>query len=144
MSVVFDKLSFVKRLEGAGSFTRLQAEALSEAFHGAVVETITTKSDLDASKAELKSELSAFRSEVKADTAALRSEVTTDFATLRSEVEAGSANLRLEVKAEISTLWLEVKADSAQRRVAIAESKVWTVSVGATIVAGLAARTYFG
>jgi len=39
MSVVFDKLAFVRRLESEGAFSRGQAEALGEALHQAVNET---------------------------------------------------------------------------------------------------------
>ncbi len=61
MSVIFDKLAFVRRLEGEGQFSRPQAEALREAFHQAMSETVATKSDL----AEIRHEISALRSEMK-------------------------------------------------------------------------------
>ncbi len=46
MTVAFDKLAFVRRLESEGQFPRSQAEALSEALHQAVSETVATKADL--------------------------------------------------------------------------------------------------
>jgi len=101
----------VKRLEDAGTFTRLQAEALSEAFHQAVAESVATKQDVDACRTDLQHEIALFRSETKAGLAELRSEMKIGFAELRS----GNA-----------------------------ETRVWTVSVGATIIAVLAAIKYFG
>ena len=100
MGVIFDKLFFVKRLADAGTFTRPQAEAPSEAFQQAVAESVATKQDI-----------ALFRSETKAGLAELRSEMKIGFAELRS----GNA-----------------------------ETRVWSVSVGATILAMLAAIKYFG
>lgn len=61
MSVMYDKLLFMRRLEGEGLFSRPQAEALSEAFDQAVSESIATKSDL----AEVRHEIGLMRSELK-------------------------------------------------------------------------------
>ncbi len=57
VSVVFDKLAFVHTLETEGEFSRGQAEALSEAFHTAVSETVATKADLTSSIAEVRHEI---------------------------------------------------------------------------------------
>ena len=46
MSAVFDKLSFMRHLESEGTFNRLQAEKLPEAFHTAVQESVATKADI--------------------------------------------------------------------------------------------------
>jgi len=46
MTVIYDKLSFVRRLEQDGAFSRDQAEKLSEAIHGAMSEAVATKADL--------------------------------------------------------------------------------------------------
>jgi len=82
MGVIFDKLSFVKpwreaagvkRLEDAGTFTRLQAEALSEAFHQAVAESVATKQDVDTCRTKLQHEVALLRGEMKAGFAELRS-----------------------------------------------------------------------
>ncbi len=83
MTVVFDKLAFVRRLEGEGTFSRAQAEALSEAVHGAVSEIVATKSDL----AELRHEIAAFR----ARSAEIRQ--TNDRHTLRSELKLWTGSL---------------------------------------------------
>ncbi|MEO9190971.1 MAG: hypothetical protein ABI224_13380 [Acetobacteraceae bacterium] len=60
MSVVFDKLAFVHSLEAEGAFSRGQAEALSEALHTAVSETVATKTDL----AEVRHEIAGVRHEI--------------------------------------------------------------------------------
>ncbi len=118
MSVVFDKLSFVKRLEDAGNFSRPQAEALSDAFHQAVSETVATKQDVALTRVELQQSIDGVRSEVnlvRSEIGVVRSELQNEIAVVRSEIKAG-----------------------------LAETKVWTVSVGATIIAVLAAMKYFG
>ena len=46
MSVVFDKLSFMRHLGSEGTFACPQAEKLSEAFHQAIQETVSTKADI--------------------------------------------------------------------------------------------------
>lgn len=64
MSVIFDKLAFVRRLEGESTFSRPQAEALSEAFHEAMNETVATKAGLS----EIRHEIASLRSEMKIGT----------------------------------------------------------------------------
>ncbi len=60
MGVVFDELAFVHTLEAEGSFSRGQAEALSEALHTAVSETVATKADL----VDVRHEISDVRHEI--------------------------------------------------------------------------------
>ena len=52
MSVVVDKLAFVRRLESDDAFSR--GEALSEALHQAVNETVATKADLTEVRHEIR------------------------------------------------------------------------------------------
>ena len=173
MGVLFDKLHFMKRLEDAGGFTRPQAEALSEAFHQAVGESVATKEDVEAarqetvalraesthqaavSRTELASEASALRTAMENNVATLRIEAKHDIATLRTAMENNSAMLRAEVKTDIAALRTEVKNDidllrsetkagMSEVRGAISEAKVWAVSVGATVIAVLASIKYFG
>ncbi len=73
MAVVFDKLAFVRRLEGEGAFSRGQAEALSEALHQAVNETVATKADV----AEVRHELADARAELKHELRELRAQMGT-------------------------------------------------------------------
>lgn len=68
MTVIYDKLSFVRRLEQDGAFSRPQAEALSEAVHGAMSESVATKSDLAEVRHEMvrmESQMAQLRSELK-------------------------------------------------------------------------------
>jgi len=111
MGVIFEKLNFMKRLEDAGAFTRPQAEALSEAFHQAVSESVATKQDV---------------AEVRHETAELRTELKAGLSELHTELHSSLAEMRSEMKA------------------AQAETKVWNVSIAASMVAVLAAMKYFG
>lgn len=90
MTIVFDKLAAVRRLEQA-EFSRPQAEAMTDVFHDAVHGAVATKADLSETRAELKAELSETRAELKADIAAARSEV----ADLRSEMREQRSELKL-------------------------------------------------
>ncbi len=86
MAIVFDKLAFVRKLEGA-SIPRNQAEAMSEAFHDAVSETVATKAGI----ATLGVDIAAFRAEVKADVSSLRAECKSDLATSAPASNSGSS-----------------------------------------------------
>ncbi len=68
MTVVFDKLAFVRRLQTEATFSRDQAEALSEALHQAVSETVATKADL----AEIRHDIAATRLELGHEVRELR------------------------------------------------------------------------
>lgn len=46
MTVIYDKLAFMRRLESDGAFSRAQAEVLSDAIHEAMTEVVATKADL--------------------------------------------------------------------------------------------------
>ena len=87
MGVLFDKLGFMRKLEGDGDFTRPQAEKLTEAFYHAVVGSVATKQDVG----DVRSELKEVRSDLKQNVAALRS----DMALLRNEIETEIAQLRI-------------------------------------------------
>lgn len=96
MSVAFDKLAFIRRLEGV-SIPRNQAEALSEAFHDAVAEAIATKADVTASATELRSEINLFRLEVKSEFAAVRAEMKSESAAIRAEFAAIAPGIKVWV-----------------------------------------------
>lgn len=89
MSVVFDKLAFVHTLETEGEFSRGQAEALSEAFHTAVSETVATKADLTGSIAEVRHEIAEVRYEV----GQVRTELSAQIRELRSELKLWTGSL---------------------------------------------------
>ena len=122
MSVVFDKLSFVKRLEDAGTSSRPQPDTLSDAFHQAVSETVATKQDVTEVRKDLSNEIALLRTEFKYELNQLRTEVQQQSALTRAEVKTGLAELK--------------RGDS--------ETRVWAVSLAATVVAVLAAMKYFG
>jgi len=89
VSVVFDKLAFVHTLETEGEFSRGQAEALSEAFHTAVSETVATKADLTGSIAEVRHEIAEVRYEV----GQVRTELSAQIRELRSELKLWTGSL---------------------------------------------------
>lgn len=145
MAIVFDKLAFVRKLEGA-SIPRNQAEAMSEAFHDAVSETVATKADIAtleadiaAFRAEVKAEMSALRAELKGDVSALGAEVNADTSAFRAEVKADASAFRAEVKANVSSLRAEFKSDL---RDVGSSLKLWVISVGVgALVTTLGAMT---
>jgi methionine aminopeptidase len=94
MSVVFNKLAFVRRLESEGAFSRGQAEALSEALHQAVNETVATKADL----AEVRHELADARAELKHEIRELRTQVGHEIGELRTQMGHDLRELRGELK----------------------------------------------
>ena len=93
MSVVFDKLAFVHTLETEGEFSRGQAEALSEAFHTAVSETVATKADLTGSIAEVRHEIAQMRTELKGEISELRIGVRAEVHELRAELKLWTGSL---------------------------------------------------
>ena len=86
MGVVFDKLAFMRRLEVDGTFTRPQAEQLSEAFHQAVSESVATKQDIESLRGETATLGTELRGEMATLGAELRGEIATQGADLRREM----------------------------------------------------------
>lgn len=119
VTVVFDKLAFVRRLESEGQFPRSQAEALSEALHHAVSETVATKVDL----AEIRHEIAEMRVELTHHIAGNRTELGHEIAGIRAELGHEIAGIRTEVGHEIRELR--------------AELKLWTGSLAAGLFAAL-------
>ena len=91
---------------------------LALALLGTMLETVATKQDVDL---------------LRRDVDMFRSSLQTEIGQVRSTLQAEIGQVRSTLQAEIG-----------QVRIAVAEGKVWTVSVGATIVAVLAAMKYFG
>ncbi len=85
MSVAFDTLKFVEKLEGGG-FSHAQAKAAAEAFADATGEQLATKADIAAVRADLKE--IELRLEAKIDRVETR---------LEAKIEASSANLKVEI-----------------------------------------------
>jgi hypothetical protein len=140
MGVVFDKLTFMKRLEDAGTSPRPQAETLSEAPHQAVSESVATKVGVDG----VRQEVAAARADLQHDNATTRSDLRHEIATTRAELKHEIEAVRTELKHDIALLRGDTKAGFADLRANVAETKVWAVSVGASVIAVLAAIKYFG
>ena len=87
MTVVFDKLSFMRHLESEGTFARPQAEKLSEAFHQAVQETVATRADID----RLEARIDSMDAKVDAKLARLEGKIDTAL----GRFEAASANTKV-------------------------------------------------
>jgi ribosomal protein L29 len=122
MGVVFDKLAFMRRLEVDGTFTRPQAEQLSEAFHQAVSESVATKQDIENLRAATKQDIESLRAATKQDIESLRAATKQDIENLRGEMATQGAELR----GEMATLGAELRRE-------MAELKVWIVVTGASL-----------
>lgn len=112
MTIVFDKLAAVRRLEQA-EFSRPQAEAMTDVFHDAVHGAVATKADLDEMRAENRgfaasttAEFAAVRAEMKAEFAAVRTEMRTEFAAVRAEMKSEFGAIRSEMREQRSELKL--------------------------------------
>ena len=120
MTVVFDKLSFMRHLESEGTFARPQAEKLSEAFHQAIQETVATRAGIE-------------RLEARIDNMDAR--VDAKLAGVDAKLAGVDAKLA-GVDARITSL--ESKIDAG-----LANSKVWTVGAVA-LFSALSAIRFFG
>ncbi len=152
LTVVFDKLAFVRRLESEGQFPRSQAEALSEALHHAVSETVATKADLAeirheiaemradlthqiaGNRTELGQEIAGIRTELGHQIAGIRTELGHEIVGIRTELGHEIAGIRTEVGREIAGIRTEVGHEIRELR---AELKLWTGSLAAGLFAAL-------
>ena len=117
MSVVFDKLSFVRHLESDGTFARPQAEKLSEAFHQAIQEGVATQADI------------------------VRLEARIDGMDARVDAKLAGVDAKL---AGVDAKLAGVDAKFATMEASIANLKVWTVGVGVALFSALSAIRFFG
>ncbi len=121
MTVVFDKLSFMRHLESEGTFSRPQAEKLSEAFHQAVHETVATKADI----ARLESRID----------------------NLDARIDAKLAGVDAKLAAmDGKMVGFDAKFDRMEARLdaAIANNRVWTAGLGLVLLSALSAIRFFG
>ena len=95
MSVVFDKLSFMRHLESDGTFPRPQAEKLSEAFHQAVQETVATKADIqrlelriDTMETRFDAKLGAMDSRIDAKLGAMDAMIDAKLGAMDARIDA--------------------------------------------------------
>ncbi len=96
MSVAFDTLKFVEKLE-AGGFSATQARAAAGAFADDTGEQLASKADIAAARADMKSDFAG----VKSDIAAVKAE----FAVMAAKLDGFAT--KDELKAAIS----EAKSD---------------------------------
>jgi hypothetical protein len=94
LSIAFDKLALVKRLEQGALFSREQAETLAEGLHTAVHENLVSKVDLQETENRLTSQISGVRSDMMAMEGSLRS----DMGSLRSDMKTLEGSLRSDMK----------------------------------------------
>ena len=132
MTVVFDKLSFMRHLESEGTFARAQAEKLSEAFHHAVEESVATKADM----VRLEARIDSMDARIDAKLAGVDAKLASVDAKLAG-VDTRMISLESRVDGKIASL--ENKIDAS-----LANSKVWTVGVGVALFSALSAIRFFG
>ncbi len=130
MTAAFDKLAFVRRLESEGAFSRGQAEALSEALHQAVNETVATRADL----AEVRHELADTRAELKHEIRELRTHVGHEISEFRAQIGHEFKEFRAQIGHEISESRAQADHDLRELR---AELKLWSGSFAAGLFAAL-------
>ena len=154
MTVVFDKLSFMRHLESEGTFARPQAEKLSEAFHQAVQETVATHADIARMESAVQADIARMESAVQADIARMESAVQADIVRLEARVDSMDARVDAKlagVDAKLSAMDAKIAGvDAKMARLegkldaALANSKVWTVGVGVALFSALSAIRFFG
>lgn len=128
MTVVFDKLSFMRHLESDGTFSRPQAERLSEAFHQAVQETVATKADI----VRLESRIDTMDARIDAKLAGI-------------DAKLGGLDVQL-AGVDGKMVGFDAKFGRLEARLdaVIASNRVWTVGVGVALFSALAAIRFFG
>ncbi len=107
MSVVFDKLSFMRHLESDGTFPRPQAEKLSEALHQAIQETVATKADVERLEARVEAmdlRLDAKLSGVDAKMASLEARLGGRMDSLEARLDSRIDSLEARMDASIASL----------------------------------------
>jgi len=103
-TAVFDTLQAARHLEGAGIETR-QAEAIVTTMAKAFDDTVATKSDLAAVRADL----DALKAELKQDNAALKAELKQDNADLKTELATAVNRMLLAQLAIAGLLFAALK-----------------------------------
>ncbi len=132
MTIVFDKLAAVRRLEQA-EFSRPQAEAMTDVFHDAVHGAVATKADLE----EMRAENRGFAASTTAEFAAVRSEMKAEFAAVRAEMKSEFATVRAEMKTEFATVRAEIGTVRSEMREQRSELKLWTAGAAVAVVGAL-------
>ena len=119
-TAVFDTLKASRDLEAAGIEAK-QAEAIVTTVAGAFEDTVATKADIVAVRADIdkletstRAELAEVKAELKTEIAAVRADLKTEIAAVRADIDKLETSTRAElaeVKAELKTEIAGVKAD---------------------------------
>ena len=151
MAVIFDKLAYVRRLEQDGNFNRPQAEALSEALHDAVRESVATKQDVAEFRAEVSAEMAALRQEIAQQSKDLRQEIAQQSKDLRQEIAQQSKDLRQEVAQQSKDLRHEITQQGKDLRahtdLQISQLKIWIMGgllTSVVAVVGAVIAAFYG
>ena len=142
MSVVFDKLSFMRNLESDGIFPRPQAERLSDTIHQAFQEAVATKTDIerlelriDGMEAKLDARLSAFEAKIDGKLAVMDSK----FTAMDSKFTAVDTKFTaMDTKLTSMEARLEARVDAA-----LASLKVWFAGGLVALFSALSAIRFF-
>jgi hypothetical protein len=126
--LLFDKLAYIDRLKRAG-IDEGQARAHAEAMDEALRESLPTRTDLAAVKADLTADIALVKADLTADIALVKA----DIALVKSELAADIAGLRTEITR------LDNKIELAVRDLTIRMG-----AVGVALFAALASIKFFG
>lgn len=121
MSVIFDKLKFVQRLESGGGFPRAQAENMSEALHDALAESVATSADIQR----------------------LEARVDARMAAVEAKLDIGLAKVDGALATMDGSL-AKMDGSLAKVEAALARERVWNVGIGVALFSALAAIRFFG
>ena len=133
MTVVFDKLAFMRHLESDGTFARPQAEKLSEAIHGAFQEGVATKADIE-------------RLETRID--GLEARMDARFGAMETKFDGRSSAMEAKFDARFGAM--ETKSDGkfatfdAKLDASLASMKVWFGGGLVALFTALSAIRFFG
>lgn len=131
MSVVFDKLSFMRNLESDGIFPRPQAERLSDTIHQAFQESVATKADIE--RLELRIDGMEARLDAKLST------MDTKFAAMDTKFAAMDTKFAaMDTKLTSMEAKLEARMDAS-----LASLKVWFAGGLVALFSALSAIRFF-
>ena len=147
MTVVFDKLSFMRHLESEGTFARPQAEKLSEALHQAVQETVATQADIARLEGVMNADIARLEGVMNADIARLEGAVNANLARLEARLDSMDARVDAKlagVDAKLAGVDAKMVRLESKLDAGLANSKVWTVGVAVALFSALSAIRFFG
>jgi hypothetical protein len=96
MSLAFDTLKFVEKLEDGG-FSHAQAKAAAEAFADATGEQLVTKGDLAALNADLHAAIASSKADLRAEIGTVKTDLRVEIWTLKADLHAQIASVKADV-----------------------------------------------